>query len=672
MGYHRLLRHLNYYIVGLVSFILGLVWVPGGKLLAQDNDAELRYHEVRAKAGHFFILEDSSIYISRDTIIYLPDTVDYFQRKKSLKKTQNFYQGVDKKLHKSKFSKLVYKLFFERPKNKRNNGSGISPLSVENSEEPYQEFHGKLIGDIKFKHLEIFSTDLNDTSRHPHSVMKFLNKFHIPTSNKVILNNLLIAPGVQLAPAELADNERLLRQLPFIKDSRIHVIPKDDAPDVDLLVITKDVFPLKFDIIPRGVTSSVIGVSNINLFGLGHQLDNIFIIDDEEPGNFGYDVTYRIPNIRGTFINGELNFANTFRKEGVGIRFLRNFLTPDIRYAGGVEVNNFTRRIPRIFDVATDSIIFVTSISNVQDMWMAKAVKSYANPPLKGVKERVRMTIAGRVFREQYTDRPMVRQDSNQFYHNRSLYLFSFGFSTRKYFKDILITNFGRTEDIPIGSLVQITGGHEMGEFSNRYYAGAQIAKGNFIRHFGYLRVDAKVGGFFKNNSFEKGIFKVDASYFSRLYSIQFFRVRQFINSNFTRGFRRNTEELIDINNDNGLRGANSLLLTGTKRLTFSGETVLFTPLNFAGFRLALFGYVDLGFIESGRRSILAGELYKSYGLGFRLKNDNLAFSVIQIRIGFFSDLPVNASIRNFRFSTKTSLSLDDFDIKKPAVFDFR
>lgn len=646
--------------------------MPGDRIMAQDKDAELRYHEVKVKAGHFFILGDSSFYIIQDTIIYLPDTVDYFQRKKSLKKPQNFYQAVDKKLHKSKFSKLLYKLIFEKPKNKRSNGSGISPLSVENSKEPYQEFHGKLISDIKFKHLEIFGTNVNDTSRHPHGFMKFLNKFHIPTSNKVILNNLLVAPGVQLGPAELADNERLLRRLNFIKDSRIHVIPKGDAHDVDLLVITKDVFPLKFDIIPRGVTSSVIGISNINLVGLGHHLDNIFIIDDDEPGNLGYDVTYRIQNIRGTFIQGELNYANTFRKEGVGIRFFRDFLTPDIRYAGGVEVNYFTRRIPKIFDIATDSIIFVTSLSNVQDMWVAKALKSYANPPLNGVKERVRMTIAGRVFREQYTDRPIIKQDSNQFYHNRSLYLFSFGYSTRKYFKDFLIRNFGRTEDIPIGNLVQLTSGYEMGEFANRYYAGAQIAKGNFIRHFGYLRFDTRVGGFFKNNKFEQSIFRVDASYFSRLYSIQFFRVRQFVNLNFTQGFRRNIDELIDINNNNGLRGASSLHLTGIKRLTFSGETVLFTPLYFAGFRLALFGYVDMGFIESGPRSILAGELYKSYGLGFRLKNDNLAFSVIQIRFSFFSDLPINASTRNFRFFTKTNLRLDDFDIKKPDVFDFR
>jgi len=79
-----------------------------------------------------------------------------------------------------------------------------------------------------------------------------------------------------------------------------------------------------------------------------------------------------------------------------------------------------------------------------------------------------------------------------------------------------------------------------------------------------------------------------------------------------------------------------------------------------------------MGFIESGPTSILAGELYKSYGLGFRLKNDNLAFSVIQIRFSFFSDLPINASTRNFRFFTKSSLRLDDFDIKKPDVFDFR
>lgn len=662
--------HHRKYIKQFLLIVIILSWVLHAD--AQVDAPKSHYHEVKVKAGHFFIISDSSVYIERDTTFYLPEDVDYFQRKHSLKRTENFYQNIDTKLHQTRISKLVYKTFFERQQKQI---SPVDTTKAENkkSESPYLHYYGKLIGDIQYKHLKPFGTDINDTTKQPtKSFKKIFNKLHVSTGNRIIRNNMMIVPGTSLQPAELADNERLVRRLSFIKDARIQVVPQEDSPIVDLLVVTKDVFPLKFDIDFKGTSSTEVGVSHINLFGTGHQLENIFVINDNDTGNLGYEATYGIPNLKGTFINSEFNYADTFVKEGVGVKVFRDFITPDIRYAGGLEGSRYTRREPFFVDLTTDSSVIVTYNSDFQEIWAAKAVRSYANPPLKGIKERVRLVVAGSISRQEFLLRPLeVEQDTNFFFHDRTLFLASIGYSTRKYYKDLLVTNFGRTEDIPIGNLAQITVGYEMGEFESRTYLGGKLAKGRFVGTIGYLKLEGEAGGFIKGNSFEQGVIKGGLNFFSRLHSIHFFRVRQFINANYTIGVRRNVGELININDENGLRGVNSILLRGTQRATLNTETLLFTPLYFVGFRMALFGFADFGIIESSSKNIFEGKIYKGFGFGFRLKNDNLAFSVIQLRFGFYSNLPKDSSTESVDFATRTGLSLDDFDIKKPAKLDF-
>ncbi len=636
---------------------------------AQEIGERIRFRQVKAKGGHFFIYGDSAIFVVKDTTFVVPDTAEYFQRRRSLKKSKNFYQSVNSRVHRNIFSKLLYKVCFEKKKEKK---SQTETPDLVSNEDPYMDHYGKLVKNMRLKRLEIFGTDVTDTSHTASGITAFLNGLHRKTSKKIILNSLLIAPGSRLEPAELGDNERLLRRLPYIKDSRIYVLPRQDSPEIDLLLVTKDVFPYRFDVTVSNDINRTIGVSNINLFGMGHEFSNTFIPFDKEDGSFGWDATYRVPRLGSSFVSGQVNYASSFAKDGVSIKFFRDFLSADIRYAGGIEVGEFTRQERRFIDLEIDSTDIVRFESNTQDVWVAKAVKSYSNPPVDGVKERVRMILAAGFFREHFSERPIVRRDTNQIFHNRHLFLLTFGFSTRRYFKDYLIKSFGRTEDIPIGNLIQVTAGYEFSEFMERAYAGFKWADGRFVRGLGYVRLGVEGGGFFRGSRFEQGVAKFDISYFSRLYSFNYFHIRQFLTLNYTLGVRRKDGEFLDISINEGIRGIPRLQLGGTQRVTINAETVLFTPAYFGGFRLAVFGFADLGIIESNNESILKGVLFKGFGFGVRLKNENLAFNIIQLRFGFFSGFQPNVVTKPFNFSTQANLPLADFDVTKPAVLEFR
>ncbi len=649
------------------------------ELKSQDNLMDIQYDSVTISAGHFFIANDSSIYCSQDTVFYLADTIDYYQtRKHTPEKADNFFDKVGEDMDKHKFTRSLHKLLFSVKHDKKEPKSRL-----EKSENPYLQYEGKVIDKIIVRDLEIFGTDIKDTTKHSDkSIVAFMNKLHFSTKPRVIKHNLLFNEGTILHPNEMADNERVLRTLPFIKDARIYVKEPDDGDyKVDLVVVTKDVFPLTFDISPGDLSDSRFGFSHINLFGTGHELETDMVINDRQDGSFGYDLFYRVPNIKGYFVTGELNYANSFNKEGVGIRAFRDFITPDIRYAGGAKINLFRRREIRLgngqivrspSEMERDLGTIFNFKEFEQDIWIGRSYRSFYNPPQERIKERLRFLVAGRINNIRFVDRPDVDANTNRLFHHRTRFLGSVGFSSRRYYKDQLVKAFGRTEDIPAGNLIQFTGGYEIAEFGNRVYAGTKASKGGFFSHFGYIRSELQLGGFFKSGSFEQGVIQTKFNYFTHLYTLHFFKIRQFVDIDYTLGVRRFDLEVLDINEENGLRGLGSNFLAGTQRLSLKAETVVFTPLYLASFRVALFSFTDVGFLSSNQKSPFSGPLYGSLGMGIRLRNDNLAFSTIQLRFAFFVNPPIDEDNRQFSFSTKPVLALDDFDLREPQVLEFR
>ena len=265
-------------------------------------------------------------------------------------------------------------------------------------------------------------------------------------------------------------------------------------------------------------------------------------------------------------------------------------------------------------------------------------------------------------------DSPEVQQDYNQAFHDRTNILVGVGLSSRGYYKDRLIRNFGRTEDIPVGTSLQLTSGYQIGEFFNREYVGIEFAEGEVLRKFGYIKGTFKLGGFFRHKTLEQGVLKMRGEYFSRLQTWNLFKYRQFITVDYTKGIRRKEQDYLDINDANGIRGLYNFFLTGTERFVVNTESVIFTPFYVGGFRTAFLAFFDFGLIDTPR----GRDSYYGAGFGMRLKNDNLAFNTIQLRLGFYPSVPFEAASRSFNFSTIGNLELQDFDISSPQIIQFR
>ncbi|TRX61722.1 hypothetical protein FNH22_02795 [Fulvivirga sp. M361] len=615
---------------------------------------------VFVKGRSFLILADSSLYVENDTLIILPDSIAVKLKKDESRRSEEFYGKIKEQLYKTKFTKRLYKIIFKDPGKPKGRKTPVASRGHN-----YDLFKGKTIDKVSIKKLDIFGTSINDTTRSSDNWwLKSANKLHTYTRGKVIRNNIFFKSGDKVDPDLIIDSERILRSLPFVRDSRIYLVPGESKDKVDAIVIVKDVWSLSFDGGASGPDEWDFALTERNLFGLGHELRNEINFDERNKPKAGYSATYAINNIKNTFITGQFNFVRSQDLDRTQLHVFRNFITPETKYAGGIQITNQNNLVERI---EPDTILGFFAKFNNQDFWFGR---SYQIDRTENA--RTNIQLAARFSRTRFLDRPFVSEDTNQLFFDSNLYLFSIGYSQRSYEKSSLILGYGRTEDIPEGMLYQLTFGRDANEFNTRGYIATKASKGGYLGRIGYVRPEVAIGGFIRQGKFEQGMLSFNMSYFSYLYRLKRLNFRQFFNLDYTIGIRRFNDELITINDESGIRGLNSVFLRGTRRLSFKSETVLFTPVYFFGFRMALFSFIDIAIVNGNSKTLFRNRFYQGYGLGFRFRNENLAFNTIQIRLAWYPKTPGDVSDYDLEFTGRTSLQIGDFDVREPEVLEFR
>ena len=642
----------------LVFLIVLLIFT--NPVLGQKKGKRSGLDSLHVKGKSFLVLQDTSIYVKRDTIFYLPDSVVAKLRKDREVRSAEFYQKIKEKLSKRKVTKELYDFLF------RDTSKPKAPVKTNTSPtDDFESYNGRRINKIFIKRLDPFGTQVTDTSRQAKDwFSKAGNNTHATTKEWVVKNNLVVKEGDQVKPEVLRDAERILRSLSFIRDARVYIIPKKGKSEVDLLVITKDVWNITGSASYSDPENFEFSVTDRNFLGLGYELENEFPYSTDGKPNLGYLGTYRANNIKSTFITGELTLGRSFTFDRRGIEFYRNFITPETKYAGGIEIAQERIRNARVFE---DTTIFYNTRISFQDYWIGHSI--IINEDEDG--SRTNFQIAASYANNNYIEKPTISRDTNQMYFDNYLRLLTFGIAKTKFDRSSLILGFGRTEDIPLGYLGEIILGRENNQYTARTYFGTIVSYGQYFDRLGYLRPTFSFGSFFEDKEFEQGVVKMNLSYFSFLYRIRRFNFRQFASLTYTYGIKRFDNEFIDINNRNGIRGLDYTFLRGTKKIALNLETVAFTPLYLAGFRMAVYGFMDFAIIDDDRIRLLDNEMYQGYGVGLRFRNENLAFNTIQIRFAWYPKVPDTLSPTQFDFSGSQSLGLEGFRINRPQVIPF-
>jgi hypothetical protein len=642
-------------------FAISLFAVPCAFTATEATDTLRLFEGSRLRIG------DERIRIRKDTTLILEPGTEYRIWHPRGNSGQVFFDSLEERASRKAWTRRLHNIVVREPRR-------LSPedtVQTRLSTDPFRAYAGKSIRSVSFDKLKPFGTSLySSTPRPPSRMEKFGNDLHRITQDQVFRKYLLFSEGDFVDPNEFADNERLIRRLPFIQNAYIRIEEVSPGSDsVDVTIVSKDAFFLGLGGEILDYTAGNLKVFDPNLFGRGHELHAVFHWNGEKEPWLGNELHYIINNLGGSFIDTRMGYTHVFETESYDLELERKFFTPDIKYAGALDLERTqTRRNIGFPDTIDDPV--PVKYNNI-DGWIGRSFQLARQNNVTG--SRTNLVLATRLYHGYYIRRPEVTATSLYEYQNKTGWLSSLSLSSQSFFKTNLIRDFGRPEDIPQGMLVSLTMGPEFNEFNTRIYAGFSFSQGRYLGNFGYLFTRIDGGGFLERKNFvDQGVINLKLDYFSNLFVINRFKVRHFISGSYVRGIRRFEDEFIDLRDENGIRGFRAREVTGTQKLAINYEATAFTPYYLYGFRFVLFGFVDAGIIGPDIEPLDAGDFFSGYGFGLRIRNERLVFETITIRLGFYPDHPGLDLPLLVNVAGRDKLNPENFRVRKPRFAGFK
>ncbi len=575
---------------------------------------------------------------------------------------QNNNQSIQEYLKHQSSNSFIYKKLYEwlvvSQDSAVSKNDVLTAFEVEN-----KKYNNKVIRSVLIKQVSPFAKNILDTLNFTtNKLEKYLSSLRFETKKSIIKNNLTFKKGEFVKAYKLNDSERILRSLSFIRDALIVVEPAiADTSLVNVLVFTQDSYPYGANINSIGRNIEV-GFYSKNVLGYGLEVEHSF--SNQSPGKQKIGIREKLSwnNIYGSNISlsAAISRMNTSNYYTIGAQ--KDFHIPEIKYAGGF---NLTRNYKITKDSDKPTFVWENNHHYLeQDYWLGRSYLINA----ENFFDRSNITLMGQALLTDYYQIVDSLSEIPRYLPNVNIFG-SISFSKRDYYKNKLIYNYGRTEDVPYGFLGSISFGYNQNKLKLRYYAGAHFSFGKaLIPNKGYFYFSSDLQSFLYNGIPEDARIKLQTNYISSLINLGKHRWRTFLSLNYITGIDNSYPNYVFINEYNqGLRAFRSSELMGTKKLVVSSENILFSSKEVLGFKVAFFSFFDMAWIAENSQ-LLKAKTYFSLGGGFRIRNDHLVFKTIQIQLAYFPKIPPGGSEYDFRLTSETVNSFNQFSPRKPYI----
>ena len=523
----------------------------------------------------------------------------------------------------------------------------------------FAPFAGKIIGKIRIQQLEVFGPTFQDTLRQATGwIGKTANTIHKKTTERKLQRLLLFNPGEKVNPQLMGENEKIIRDQPYIQDVNITLSsPKQNQDTVDVLVMIKE----RFEYGIGGSLSSNSGELKIfdqNMFGIGHQLSVKMVYYQPESPRWGGSFDYIISDLGGKFIRTGLGYTNTYRSKGWNAFLDKQFIASKVDWAGGISLQRFFS--DRYLNPYSYTWLDTAASYFNSDIWYGRQLTNRNIYSTLG-----NLVVAGRYLHQNfYHDKP--EPAVNSLYRNHDFIIGSIGISKRYLFKNNRIYGYGITEDIPYGRFAELALGYDIDAQGARPYVHLQYSKANILPGGAYFKWQVSAGGFISRSQWDQGAISMSTNYFTRQVYINRHPYRFFINMELLSGINRFKEEYLVINRRFGIRDFYSIETKSINRLKINAESVRFLGWNYAGFRFANYFFADAAFLSNDLRTILNDRFYAGLGLGIRVHNESLILNVLELRLSWIPFAPKNYDPFVFNAFGQPKAKFDDFFGGKP------
>ena len=525
------------------------------------------------------------------------------------------------------------------------------------------KYAGKIIRHIDIKILDVFGPSIynpDDTAKTWFGDKG--NSLHVNTKAWLIKYKLIFSEGDKLVPYDIQESERIIRQTPYVKDVRILPEPAGEGSDsVDITVYSQDIWSANGDLLYHPASKSGrAAFTDNNFLGYGNAFKAGLKFDRSFEHGWDWDGGYSINNIKNTFLTADINYTSNVNQKQYALSIGRDFFSPVIKWAGAAAQIWQTTRYAVVQD---SNVHFDDAGYNQQDYWLGYAFDFKPFDPTTIYQNR--FNISARVTRTVYSQKPAF--DTTSLFQNNTFILGRLGYAYRKFYQDQYVFGLGKTEDIPVLNTLELLFGYEIGESTKRPYYGLKSGYSTYNYNSGYIYGGFQIGAFRNKSSWVNGAGILQMLYFSKLLSLGSWSWRHYIGAMYAFSLdQQMTGGALDLNNSNGIRGFFDNEVKGNKKLVFNYEADIFLPVKIFGFNMAILTFADLGILTSDDKSFLDNRLYQGYGVGFRVKNENLIFPTFQFMIGIYP----NIAGRHFSVFNQGSIfnQLNQYQASIPSV----
>jgi hypothetical protein len=535
-------------------------------------------------------------------------------------------------------------------------------------------YSGKRINSITIKQQSFTMTVDSNESNLKDLFTKLGNKLYYKSNKRAIRENLFFKEWDVFDPSIVAYNEKWLRDLNYIQDAKITaLITPYDTNQVDLIVVTKDLFSYGGEVQLNNEKSYSAKVNNINLLGTGNSIQLIKNFENERNPKSGWGYDIGLSNLMGSFISinaGMNQFGNNLvnnvlsaRKNYISVQ--RPLLHPNSKWLGGMEYLETVNE--NVFPGKWDSIFDQQLNYNLKhkDVWIGYQLTKQT----KRIKlNDYRQFIQFRHFENSFKERPidyLLQIDRN--YQNLKANFISYTLVRQSIYRTRYLYGLGRYEDLPIGqSLTWTTGSSEI-ENERSAYLGFKFEQYKLSKKENYAHIIANIASSYINQSLQDIRFLTSLEQFSKLkYMNNGYGYRQIINLSFTQTLKNKYNEALRINSIYGIPQLNREQIKGGTRLSANWETVLYNNRPIWGFKSAPFVFGNLTYIRAVGDPILKGDIYSTVGSGMRIRNENLVFGTIELKGFYFPRTNRQLSPWNFSLITNLRYKYNSNIVEKP------
>ena len=544
------------------------------------------------------------------------------------------------------------------------------PKDLQRNDEAYKKYEDFIIREIIIKRLP-FGIPLSDTTKKLVNTMTTLaNDLHHLTRKQVIKNNLFFKENELLKPYLMADNERFLRQLPYLQDAEfivVQVAPGSDS--VDIIVLAKDVFSLGGAIGSLGLKQSQIQAREDNFAGTGNATVMYGLYDDKRKNNFAFGGDYIRRNIGGSFIDGILgyqSFYSSFSTPKEENFYYLNLLKPlSNRYMQWTYELDLSYHTTRNL-YSDDSVYFSDNRYRFYNLeaWAGYNINA-KDFTTQQESKKLRKLVGLRFIDQKFQAVP------NKYF---SLYNWQYAdlmgllatvtFYRQNFYKTKYIYGFGRTEDIPEGLNMSVTSGYTIKENTPRPFIGFNYELSHFNHKKNYIQYTVRAEGYLHKTSVEDLNLLAGINYFDHLKSVGTkWKQRFFLNLDVAQQVNTIFNEPLFLNSKFGLQEYGNNLLGGTLRATAKAESVFFSPWSLAAFKFAPFVFSNVSVFSP---YLSKSRLFSSIGGGIRTRNESFVFGTIELKGFYFPQKNFHNSSFSLQLSTNVIFKYSSQFVKKP------